>query len=53
MKKNDIPVPVDDSKMCLLKVYYDGDVHAALGNLRKLAVNIAMHTQYGGTCETV
>ena len=30
MKKHDVPVPVDDSRMCLLQVYYDADVHDAL-----------------------
>ena len=35
MKKHDVPVPVDDSRMCQLQVYYDADVHDALGNLRK------------------
>ena len=35
MKEHDVPVPVDDSRMCPLQVYYDADVHDALGNLRK------------------
>jgi hypothetical protein len=43
MNKNDIPVPVGDSKMCQLGVYYDADIHDALGNLRKLDGNIAVH----------
>ncbi len=47
MKKNDVPVPVDTSKMCPREVYYDSDIHYALGNLRKLDGNIPVHPQYG------
>ena len=47
MKKHDVPVPVDDSRMCPLQVYYDADVHDALGNLRKLGGDIPVHHQYG------
>ena len=46
MKKNDVPVPVDDSRMCPLGVYYDADVHDALSNLRKLDGDIPVHPQY-------
>ncbi len=47
MQKNDVPVPVNASKMCLMEVYYDGDIHDALGNLRKLDGKIPVHPQYG------
>ena len=47
MRKNDVPVPVDDSRMCPLGVFYDADVHDALGNLRKLDGAIPVHPQYG------
>jgi hypothetical protein len=47
MRKNDVPVPVDDSKICPLEVYYDADVHDALVNLRKLDGNIPVHPQFG------
>ncbi len=46
MRKNDVPVPVDDSKRCPLEVYYDADVHDALSNLRKLDGDIPVHPQY-------
>jgi hypothetical protein len=44
MRKNDVPVPVDDSKRCPLEVYYDADVHDALSNLRKLDGDIVSWT---------
>ena len=47
MKKNDVPVPVDDSRMCPLGVYYDADVHDALANMRRLDGEIPVHPQYG------
>ncbi len=36
MEKNDIPAPVEASKMCPMEVYYDGDIHDAVANMRKL-----------------
>ncbi len=36
MKKHEIPAPVDASKMCQMEVYYDGDIHDAVANLRRL-----------------
>ena len=47
MRKSDIPVPVDDSRMCPLGTLYDPDVHDALSNLRRLDGNIPVHPQYG------
>ena len=49
MKKNDIqvPAPVEASKMCPMEVYYDGDIHYAVANLRKLDGTIPVHPQYG------
>ena len=47
MRKNDVPVPVDDSKICPLEVFYDADVHDALANLRKLDGDISVRHQYG------
>jgi hypothetical protein len=46
-KKNDIPAPVEASKMCPMEVYYDGDIHDAVANLRKLDGTIPVHHQYG------
>jgi hypothetical protein len=52
MKKNDIPAPVEASKMCPMEVYYDGDIHDAVANgaanLRKLDGIIPVHPQYDG-----
>ena len=47
MKKNNVPVPMDDSRMCPLGVYYDADVHDALANLHKLDGDTPVHPQYG------
>ena len=47
MKKHDIPAPVDASKMCPMEVYYDGDIHDAVANLRRLDGTIPVHPQYG------
>jgi hypothetical protein len=47
MKKNDIQVPVDASKMCPMEVYYDGDNHNPVANIRKLDGTIPVHPQYG------
>ncbi len=47
MKKHDIPAPVDASKMCPLEVYYDGDIHDAVANLRKFDGTIPEHHHYG------
>ena len=47
MKKHDVAAPVDNSRMCPLGVFYDADVHDALGNLRKLDGDIPVHPQYG------
>jgi hypothetical protein len=47
MRKNNVAVPVDESKMCPLEVYYDADVHDALANLRRLDGDIPVHSQYG------
>ncbi len=38
---------MDDSKLCPLEMYYDGDIHDALANLRKLDVSIPVHDKYG------
>ncbi len=46
-KKNNIPPPVDASRMCPLGTCYDADVHGALGNLRKLDGNIPVHEKFG------
>jgi len=46
-RKHDVAVPVDDSRMCPLGVFYDADVHDALANLRKLDGAIPLHHQYG------
>ena len=35
-KKNDIPAPVEASKMLLMEVYYDDDINDAVANLRKM-----------------
>ncbi len=34
MKKNDSPAPVEAGKMSPMEVYYDGDIHDAVANLR-------------------
>jgi hypothetical protein len=47
MRKNNVAVPVDESKMCPLEVYYDADVHDALANMRRLDGDIPVHHQYG------
>ncbi len=47
MRKNNVAVPEDESKMCPLEVYYDADVHDALANLRRLDGDIPVHPQYG------
>jgi hypothetical protein len=49
MKKNDIPVPVEATKMpvCPMEVYCDGDIHDAVANMRKLDRTIPVHPQYG------
>jgi hypothetical protein len=47
MKINNILMLVEAGKMCLLEVFYDPDIHHALGNLRKLDGNIAEHPQHG------
>jgi hypothetical protein len=47
MKKNDILMPVEAGKMCLLEVFYDPDIHDAAGNLRNLDGNIPEHPQHG------
>ncbi len=46
IKKNDIPAPVEASKMCPIEMYYDGDIHDAVANLRKLDGTIPVHPQY-------
>ncbi len=33
--------------MCLMEVYYDGDIHYAVANMRKLDETIPVHPQYG------
>jgi hypothetical protein len=45
--KNNVAVPVDESKICSLEVYYDADIHDALANLRRLGGDIPVHPQYG------
>jgi hypothetical protein len=47
MKKHGIPAPVDASKMCPMEVYYDGDIHDTVANLRRLDGTIPVHPQYG------
>ncbi len=46
MRKNNVAVPVDESKImrCPLEEYYDADVHDALANLDG---DIPVHPQYG------
>ncbi len=46
-KKNNIPPPVDDSRMCLLGMCYNADVQKALGNLCKLDGEIPVHEKFG------
>jgi hypothetical protein len=42
MRKNNVAVPVDESKMCQLEVYYDPDVHDALAaNWPKCTLSVA------------
>ena len=47
MRKNNLPAPVDASKMCPLEMFYDADVHEAVANLRILDGDIPVHPQYG------
>jgi hypothetical protein len=47
MKKNDVAVPVNSSKMGPMEVYYDGDFHDAVANMSKLDGTIPVHPQYG------
>ena len=47
MRQNNVPSPVDPSKMCPLEMFYDADVHEAVANLRKLDGEIPVHPQYG------
>ena len=47
MNKNDVPGPVGAIKMCPMEVYYDGDIHDAVANMRKLDGTIPVHPQYG------
>ena len=47
MRKNNVPAPVDASKMCPLEMFYDADVHEAVANLRILDGDIPVHPQYG------
>jgi hypothetical protein len=39
--------PIDDSRMCPLQVYYDGDIHDALANLRRVDGSIPFSKKYG------
>ena len=38
---------IDESKMCPLQAFYDGDIHDGLGNLRKLDGSIPFSERYG------
>ncbi len=46
-KKNEQHVGIDESKVCPLAASYDGDIHDALANLRRLDGNIPVHERYG------
>ncbi len=39
--------PIDNSRMCPLQVYYDGNIHNALANLRRVDGSIPFSEKYG------
>lgn len=46
-KAQGIEVALDDSKTCPLATHYDGDIHDALANMRRLDGSIPRSEKYG------